>query len=236
MSRDHAIACEECRTLLGGYVLNALEPDEMETVQAHIARCAECSREHTELAPLPSLLDHVGSAEAVTAIPPAALEDAVLDGFARERPRPERRPERLRRWLARPLPVAIGAAAAAALVTLAVTVGLGGSSSTAHAYDAWLRGPAGERAYARLASEPDGTRVDLRVSGVTPTPGTVYELWCMGRDGSRVSAGTFRVDGSGRAAVRLTTAARLGEYDRLAVERLAPGHTGTRLMGGSIEY
>jgi hypothetical protein len=51
-----------------------------------------------------------------------------------------------------------------------------------------------------------------------------------------VSAGTFRVDAFGRASVRLATAARLGEYDRLTVERIAAGRPGQRVMAGAIEY
>jgi hypothetical protein len=36
--------------------------------------------------------------------------------------------------------------------------------------------------------------------------------------------------------VRLTTGARLGEYDRLTVERAAAGGRGRPVMVGSIEY
>jgi hypothetical protein len=245
VSHGYVIACAECRPLLGGYVLDALEPEEMDAVRAHLAECAECEHEHAQLAGIPPLLEAAGSADAPVAKPPAALEDAVLDRFARERPRPEaegrpRRPRRARRWLTRPAPVGVGAATLAALVTLAVTAGLGGSdSSTAHAYRASLRGLAlapGARAYARLSTQPAGTRVELRIRGMSGRPGAVYELWCVGRDGSRVSAGTFRVDASGRASVRLTTGARLGEYDRLSVERIADGGRGAPVMAGSIEY
>jgi hypothetical protein len=126
------------------------------------------------------------------------------------------------------------------VATLAVTGGLGGSGSRGeHAYGAALRGDAaapGAHAYATLRTEQAGTRVDLSVRGLTRAPGSVYELWCVGRDGTRVSAGTFRVDSSGRARVRLTTAARLGEYDRLSVERRLPGRAGERVMTGAIEY
>jgi hypothetical protein len=289
VSSRHALACEECRTLLGGYVLAALEPEEMEAVRAHVAACADCAREHASLAPLPGLLDVAGSTEPVADKPPAALEDAVLDRFARERPRhgSERagtpgahagdvagvpaadvagaagatgaaaehgaahhggrgtrvrgaRRARLRTWLSRPVPAAATAAVAAALVTLAASDMLNGSNySSAHAYGAWLRGSGaapGARAYAKLTTEAAGTKVDLHVRGVRPAPATSYELWCVGRDGSRVSAGTFRVDETGRAHVHLTTAARVGEYDRLAVERLAEGQPGQRVMAGSIEY
>ncbi|HKP91749.1 MAG TPA: zf-HC2 domain-containing protein, partial [Thermoleophilaceae bacterium] len=88
MSSRHAFACDDCRSLLGGYVLSALEPEEMEAVSAHVRTCSECTRELVSLAPLPALLDVAGSAEPVAEKPPEALEDAVLDRFARERPRP----------------------------------------------------------------------------------------------------------------------------------------------------
>jgi hypothetical protein len=143
----------------------------------------------------------------------------------------------MRNWLSRPLPAAAAAAAAGALVTLALTGGLSGSApSRAHAYDAILRGTAtapAARAYARLSSQDAGTRVDLAVHGMQPTPGAVYELWCIGDGGTRVTAGTFRVDAAGRAHVRLTTAARLGEYERLSVQRHG---TAGPVMTGSIEY
>ena len=133
------MACEDCRALLGGYVLDALEPDEMDAVRAHVVACADCSREHAALAVLPALLDAAGTTETTAPDPPAALEGAVLDRFARERPPAE--PSRWRRWLTRPVPVAAGAAVAAALVTLAVTAALNGSSTKpAHVYSASLRG------------------------------------------------------------------------------------------------
>lgn len=256
MSSRHALACDECRTLLGGYVLDALEPEEMDAVRAHVAACAGCAREFASLAPLPALLDVAGSVEPVADQPPASLEDAVLDRFARERPAggstgaarsgdaparaPGARRARVRAWLARPIPAAVTAAAAAALVTIAISDLLAGSDgSGARAYGASLHGsPAAPaaRAYAKLTTQPSGTQVDLHVRGVRPAPGTSYELWCVEHDGSRVSAGTFRVDEGGRAHVHLTTAARIGEYDRLTVERLAPGQPGQRVMDGTIEY
>jgi anti-sigma factor RsiW len=245
VSRGHAIACAECRELLGGYVLDALEPDETELVRAHVAGCRDCAREHAELAAIPPLLAVAGSADTPTAKPPAALEDAVLDRFARERPRPEPEGRRRRRplarhWLTRPLPVAAAAATVAVLATLAFSARLSDSgSSSAHAYSASLRGLAlapDARAYARLSTQSAGTRVELHVRGMSPAPGAVYELWCVGRDGTRVSAGTFRVDRAGRASVRLTTGARLGEYDRLSVERIAQGGRGAPVMAGAIEY
>ncbi|HKP90890.1 MAG TPA: anti-sigma factor, partial [Thermoleophilaceae bacterium] len=130
--------------------------------------------------------------------------------------------------------------AAAALVTLGVSALLNGAEEEgSHAYGARLHGLAAApaaRAYAKLTTRDEGTEVHLYVRGVPPAPGISYELWCIGADGTRVSAGTFRVGASGRAYVRMTTAARLGEYEKLSVERLAPGQPGQRVMAGTIEY
>jgi hypothetical protein len=61
-----------------------------------------------------------------------------------------------------------------------------------------------------------GTGAHLWVSGLQPGADRVYEVLCDG-DGWSASAGTFRADARGRAEVRLTTAARVGEYDRIRV-------------------
>jgi hypothetical protein len=83
------VRCSEVRPLIGGYVLDALEPHEDELVRQHIASCPDCAREYAELAPVPVLLGAVADPEAAPAEPPLTLEQAVLDRFARERPRAE---------------------------------------------------------------------------------------------------------------------------------------------------
>ena len=77
-------ACHDCRDLIGGYVLGALEPDETAAVRRHLETCSACTREHAELATIPALLDMAESADAVPERPPPRLEEAVLDRFARE--------------------------------------------------------------------------------------------------------------------------------------------------------
>jgi hypothetical protein len=82
-----------------------------------------------------------------------------------------------------------------------------------------LSAAAGEpaaRARVALYRVRGGTGVHLWVSGLHPGPRRVYEMLCEG-DGLSASAGTFRADARGRAEVRLTTAARVGEYDRIRV-------------------
>src|SRR5205823_12038907 len=174
--------------LLGGYVLHALEPEEAETVRRHLAECAACAAEHGQLMSIPALLDAVGAEETPVERPPAALEQAVLDRFAREHPghpaeppTKKRRRNRLRtalRPLSRPLPAAIAGAAAAAAVTAALIVLPGSSSHDSELYQASLAGsPAapGATASARLKVLAEGTRVNLSVRGLHGSPSAVYE-------------------------------------------------------------
>jgi hypothetical protein len=236
-------ACNECRTLLGGYVLHALEPAEDEIVRHHLAECAACAAEHGQLMSIPSTLDAAGADETPVEHPPATLEEAVLDRFAREHPGhpselpPKRARDRLRaafRPLTRPLPAAVAGAVAAAAIT-AVLIALPGGSANGELYQASLAGsPAapGATASARLKVLEEGTRVNLNVRGLRGNPSTVYELWCIRDDGQKISAGTFRTDASGKANVNLTTAAVPGDYHRLGVER----KPGVSVMAGEIQF
>ena len=261
--------CAEVRTLIGGYVLHALDAGEADEVRAHIASCPDCLREHADLTALPALLDAAHDPDAERAEPPASLEDAVLDRFARERPRAAgdtteaaRRPRRTRRrrprapaWLGRPLPAALAAAAVAVLATLAIGGALNGDgddSAGPKVYGAHLRAAAGGAsgqgtdpapaggdrpyAYAKLSTTPTGTRVELKAKGLPARPDAVYELWCVYPDGSKVSGGTFRADADGHARATMTTAARVGDYHRLAVEQRRPGKPGAQVLAGDIAY
>jgi len=250
------VNCSEIRTLIGGYVLHALEPDEDEAVRLHITSCAACAEEHAELMGIPVILDAAGPEAASTEQPPAALEEAVLDRFAREHPRAEatatpaaqpqlerkrRRPiDALRSRLVRPLPAALTGALAAAAVAVALTAIPGGTDdANAELYSASLHGTAAAptataEAYLKVISS--GTKVKLEVRGLRGTPNSVYELWCLRDDGGKVSAGTFRTDASGRADVNLTTAAVPGEYHRLGIERRLSNRPGEPVMAGEIEY
>jgi hypothetical protein len=242
-------ACLECRQLLGGYVLDALDPVETEIVRDHVAACSGCARELAELEDVPRLLDIAGAAENPVEHPPAALEEAVLDRFALEHrgARPRRRPvlpsaAALRARLSRPLPAALAAGLAAALVALVLTQALHpAAQEPAAIYHAQLFATApeagGGSAYATLRTLPTGTEMHLKVKGMPTGTPAVYEMWCVGEDGSKVSAGTFRLDASGRADVRLTAAARLGEYDRVSVEKRALGEmAGRPVLAGRIGY
>jgi anti-sigma-K factor RskA len=238
-------ACQECRDLIGGYVLDALEPDERERVRHHIEVCDACARDYAELATIPVLLEAADSADTTPLRPPPRLEEAVLDRFAWERretaaaaapddapahgsPRARNaaRPGRMRRWLVPSL--AAAACAFAALIAVVVLSGGNDERSSGPAtaqhqgrvFDVAMNGsgtlPLAE-GDARLVPGKTGTGVRLRVTGLEPRAYN-YELWCVRDDGWKISAGTFRVDASGNADVHLTTAADPREYDGLSVQ------------------
>jgi hypothetical protein len=240
--------CADCRELIGGYVLDALEPDEMAAVARHLETCETCSAEYARLAAVPDMLNLVGSTEPDYERPPAQLEEAILDRFARDHQtdhQPARVPRRLPRFtrpLRRPVPAAAAAALAAAAATAAIVLPGGGGNGTTpgETYKASLAGlppAASARASARLQTVTSGTRVWLRVNGLKGSPRNLYELWCVRDDGTKISAGTFRVDAGGRADVSLTTAADMGDYHRLSVERKQqPPASGQQVMAGEIQY
>jgi hypothetical protein len=219
------MTCAEVHAALGAYVLGALEPEEREAVAAHVAACPGCAAEHTRLAELPELLRHADGLE----IPPTspAVEERLLDRIARERGTSRRR---LRRRLPAPrLPrgraLAVAAAVAGLLVgagATALALGTGGEEeygdSAVAQYELRLTGDGGATARAELEPERGGTEVHLWVSGLPPGAEAVYEVHCE-RAGWSASAGTFRADARGRAYVVLTTAARVGEYERIRVVR-----------------
>jgi Putative zinc-finger len=212
--------CPHVRDELGGYVLGALEPGETEAVAAHLAGCRACADLHAELAGLPRLVAAADGLE-IPAAPPA-IEERLLDTVARERRRPRRARRRPR--LTRGVALVAGIALGAAVTAFAMSRDDGAPARPAGAYSIVLRGSSGASARARLEQGRGGTEVHLWVRGLPPGGQAVYEVRCE-RAGWSASAGTFRADARGRAYVVLTTAARLGEYERIRVVRRAPRHS-----------
>jgi anti-sigma factor RsiW len=229
------MSCAHLREALGGYVLGALEPDERDAVAAHLGACPTCAAEHARLAGLPALLQHADGIEIPDA--PPALEERLLDRVARDRRRRRARRgragmlgllararggtrrRRRRAGLTRGR-AAIAAAVAGAALGAGVTALLidGDTARPAEQYALRLHGPAGASARAELQPARGGTELQLWVKGLPPGADAVYEVRCE-RSGWSASAGTFRADASGRAYVVLTTAARVGEYERIRVVR-----------------
>ena len=86
------------------------------------------------------------------------------------------------------------------------------------AYALVLSGASGASGRAELSPGRGGTELHMWVKGLPPGGEAVYEVRCE-RPGWSAGAGTFRADSRGRAYVVLTTAARLGEYERIRVVR-----------------
>jgi anti-sigma factor RsiW len=230
---------------LGGYLLGALEPAEREAVARHLETCPECAAEHAHLAGLPALLQHADGLDIPP--PPPAVEERLLDRVAQEagvRPRRGRagmlgllaRPRRWRPRLGRgraALAAAVaGAALGAAVTALAVGGGDEGDGPPAQ-YRLQLTGAAGASARAELEPGRGGTELHLWVKGLPPGAEAVYEVRCE-RSGWSASAGTFRADARGRAYVVLTTAARIGEYERIRVVRRSSPQD-TDVMSGEVQ-
>ena len=217
---------------IGAYVLGGLDAESERRVAAHIAGCEECATAHAELAGLPALLDLavVTGASDEEPLPPA-IEERLLDRFARERP-PE--PSRRRRWRPRIALAVPSALVGAALAATALVVGFnfernGGRPPSQYQLVMKPIGPAhNASARAGLRTTEEGTVVRLWVENLPGDPQDVYEVFCDAK-GWSASAGTFRVDAQGDGYVILTAAVKRGQYERIRIVRRA------HLPGGQVE-
>jgi hypothetical protein len=213
---------------IGAYVLGGLDAADEKRVAAHISECSECAAAHAELAGLPGLLDLAVVTGATDEEPlPPAIEERLLDRFARERVEPAKK----RRWRPR---IALGTASAlagAAVAVAALVVGLnfernGGRPAVDYGVKLEPIGPAhNASARAGLRTTPGGTRVQMWVYNLPGNPGDVYEVLC-DAPGWTASAGTFTVDAQGNAYVVLTTAMKRGHYDQIRIVRRANAGSG----------
>jgi anti-sigma factor RsiW len=224
------MTCAHLRDDLGGYVLGALEPAERDAFAAHLAACPECRAEYERLAGLPALLRPAEGLEIPAA--PAGVEERVLDRIAHERgAKPlggglrgrlravtRGRTARVTRPRAALAAALAGAALGAGATALALGVAGEDDAAPPAQYAIELTGATGATARAELEPGRGGTEVHLWVKGLPPGSEAVYEVRCE-RSGWSASAGTFRADSRGRAYVVLTTAARIGEYERIRVVR-----------------
>jgi anti-sigma-K factor RskA len=193
---------------LAGYVLGALDPEEAEAFERHLAGCAGCRAEVAELRDLPELLDQAAPPVQV----PPGLRERTFAAVERAAAGGRRRP--LLRL------AAVAAALVVALVGGVVVSQLGDRGQVVEL--AAAPGHAG-RATAELRQAGDGVQVDMEVSGLAPNQGgSVYECWFVGPGDTverpnRVSAGTFRVGADGRATLRLHSAADLRRFPVMGV-------------------
>lgn len=201
---------------VGGYVVGGLGPGETEHFEAHLGTCADCRAEVAELAPLRAVL---AEATALTG-PPPELQARTFELLGREVQRSRARATNGR------LLVAAAVVVVFAVAGFALGAGGGGAPAFELALAAPDGGPAGGTA--KLRRTATGVAIELVVERLPGTPGGGhYECWYVGADDSvtepeRVSAGTFTVPTSGRATVRMVTAADPERYPRVEVT-LEPG-------------
>jgi Anti-sigma-K factor rskA/Putative zinc-finger len=228
-----------CRThadLIGPYVLDALEPYEMDEVREHLAACPRCAAEARELARIPALLEFAHD-EAPIPVPSPGLEEEVLDRFVTERAAFGGEFPHRRRGFLNPRQLALPAIGAFMLaVAIALILLLPGDPEQAYARaDLWSNGrPAGT---AWVSQVDAGTSVKLRARGLPVRRAMVYELWCVDEHGRWINGGSFRARTDGSAAAELTAAVRPGEYHLVVVTRpsRAGGH-GREVMRGELVY
>ena len=241
---DAHLTCAELRPMLGGYVLEALEPDEAAAVRAHLPNCPACAAELASLAELPRLLDLAAPVAHPDEPLAPSFEEAVLDRFAREsdtarpRPRKRRRLPRLRIAWTRPKVAFVSAVLAAAVAVGAMSALDRGEDQQGPAKNfivALKPGPGAPHAKAHISlyRVGNGTGVHLWASGLQPGSMRVYEMLCESKTWS-ASAGTFRANAHGKVSVRLTTAARVGEYDRVRVVTKDRDGTKTDVLTGRL--
>lgn len=186
---------EEVQGLLPAYALDALSPEEMRDVEAHLLTCEECQRELVLLRETTGIL-----AEGVTlASPPRALREKILEAI---HPRPQ--------VTVLPLPWALGGAALAVALVVALAwislsldhrlVGLSARLASQQQLLALLTDPSAKtatlagsvQANVRFVYDPkrqDGVLVAIDLHD----PGTdlVYQLWLVAGTQPQ-NAGVFR--------------------------------------------
>jgi predicted anti-sigma-YlaC factor YlaD len=188
--------CTEIRTILGVYVLGAIEPAERALVDAHLGGCRDCRDELAGLAGLPSLLGRVTEAQiAEIGAAPIGLLDSMLSRAAGEN-RSRRRRGRV--WLA------VAAAAAIAMAGGGVLGGMhiGESSRPAARATAAPAAVAGRTlnrtdpvtgvsALVTMQSRAWGTSFRVQI---TDAPfGAKCRLIAIDRNGKKDIAGTWQV-------------------------------------------
>ncbi len=188
-ARPGGEACDRYRYELGAYVLDAVDPQTAEELEAHLATCPACRAEHEEIAGVPALLELAREAPPVA---PARVRDRVIAAAARRRTR--------RRWMA----TTTAAAAAAALIGGFAGWRISPSPEPVIAVPLAEVEPFQASGWAHFRLEGERVVVELDVDGLEELPGSgVYEAWLSTNDDQIVSIGLLDVDDDGRSSVAL---------------------------------
>ena len=233
-------------TQIGAYVLRALERDERQAFETHLATCKSCQRELGELREVAGLLAQAAPAyplppglreRTFATVERAATEDGAAPAASanghrgpaqqsarRALPRP---PSRFRITLPRLGLVAGGAAALVAAAFAGVEISERGRDLGPPEVVATLSGDGGSsrRARATVIKTGIGRVIEFRTDDLPILPKKdYYELWFVGPGDSRerpnrISAGTFHPDEQGRSNVTFAAAADPKKYPKLSVTK-----------------
>ncbi|MCC6177705.1 MAG: anti-sigma factor [Chloroflexi bacterium] len=254
----NGLTCEEVRESLPALSLNALEVDERDVIDDHLAACAACQSELAGYQEVAAAL----SALASTHEPPASLKLRVLTA-ATSPARP--RAPRLRGWRIQPsvvaAAVALAIAGGAALWGLrleselaeqrTLVASLTGRTEQYQQVVAVLRSSDFEvrrlqgtadapNAIGRVYIDAQSGAGMIMVRSMPPLPdGRSYQLWVLGADGQRRSAGLLKwTDREGNGYALIQCPETLARWQSFGVtqepEGGSSGPTGPRLLGGSI--
>ena len=200
---------DDLHELVAGYALNALDADDRQAFENHLAGCERCRAE------LSALSEAVGPlAFAVEgATPPPGLRGRILTAAREEPPTVVAlRPRRTRVYAG----IALAAAACAALA-IGLTVSLSGGSSNKLS----------------MAVSVDNGVAQLTVSGLPAAPaGKAYEIWVID-GGAPKPAGLF--PGGDKAVVPMKQPVSVGSTVAITLERAGGARAPTSRILGSTQ-
>jgi hypothetical protein len=226
---------------VAGWVLGALDPDESERFQAHLETCDQCQQEVAELGPAASMFTAVlpGADLATGPEPPADLQARTMARI--------RQASRKSRWRRGNLNLRVLAASAAAAVVVAGS-GIGfalSQGAPAPGYSLALHHEPGATGSAQAVetTASAGWSIQMTVADLKPLPSDEFYECLYAGPGNRpghpelIPGGSFNVDASGSASVRMWTAANPDKFPtmEIAIERVGSlDQQGTVVLTGAV--
>lgn len=214
--------CEQAEELLGAYALDALPPDEMAAMRAHLSSCAEHAAMAAELRAVAATIADTADAVAPPAGLRASIASAVAAGAAPASSpmRPASLAERRARtrWFAAPSPM-WGAIAAALVVAVAgllawnIALRNDGGSPQVRTVRALQQDTGAVAGYAVVFD--DGTMSVYGDALPRLDVSQQYQLWSLSEEGEATSLGLMEYDDTGAAVA--TVALDLDDTTAVAI-------------------
>ncbi len=198
---------ETIHDLSAAYALDALEPEELDAFEEHLATCESCRQAVADFGSVAAELALAGT----PASPPPELRDRILDAARAERPNVvPLRP----RWQ-RPLVAVAAIAVCAALVLGLWNVSLHNQLSSSK-NEALTRVPVTGASGSMVVSSNGSAALVLDSLDAAP-PGKTYEAWVIRGSNAPVPAGLFR-GGPGTTFVPIEGSVKRGSVVAVTVE------------------